>query len=258
MVRLARYVGIAAFSVLAFAGGSAMAQPITTDSRIKTFVYSPNEVFSVTTHYGYQSNIEFGPQEVIQTISVGDRVGWQISPSGQRLFIRAQEENAHTNMTVVTDRHAYQFDLRSSSADAVFGSEQLTYVVRFYYPEDHELASLPPGGYMPAAQMRPPVAASQATSAVPLFNYRYTYSGPGAAAPLKIFDDGKRTFFKFSPGANPSFAVVSATGEALPVIAEPTNDGLLAVNVIASRFQVTQNGQQVFVYNEAGEQTNGR
>ncbi len=110
------------------------AQPITSDSRIKTFVYNPNEVFGVTTHYGYQSNIEFGPKEVIDTISVGDRVAWQIIPAGGRLFIRAMEENARTNMTVVTNFRAYQFDLRSSTADAVFGSEQLTYVVRFYYP----------------------------------------------------------------------------------------------------------------------------
>jgi len=37
-------------------------QPITTDSRIKTLVFSPNEVFTITTHYGYQSNIEFDPK----------------------------------------------------------------------------------------------------------------------------------------------------------------------------------------------------
>ena len=36
------------------------AQPITTDSRIKTLVFNANEVFNITTHYGYQSNIEFG------------------------------------------------------------------------------------------------------------------------------------------------------------------------------------------------------
>lgn len=132
-----RVIVIAVLSLLVSAATSwqhAFAQPITSDSRIKTFVYNANEVFTITTHYGYQSNIEFGPKESIETISVGDRVGWQIVPTGRRLFIRAMEENARTNMTVVTNQRAYQFDLRSSSADAVFGSEELTYVVRFFYP----------------------------------------------------------------------------------------------------------------------------
>ena len=106
-----------------FVATNAVAEiPVVTDSRIKTFVYNPNEVFTLTTHYGYQSNIEFAEKETIETVSVGDRVAWQIIPAGRRLFLRAQEENARTNMTVVTNLRAYQFDLLSSSADAVFGS----------------------------------------------------------------------------------------------------------------------------------------
>ncbi len=221
------------------------AQPITTDSRIKTLVYNANEVFNITTHYGYQSNIEFGPKETIDTISVGDRVAWQITPAGHRLFIRAQEENAHTNMTVVTNLHAYQFDLRSSSADAVFGSEELTYVVRFFYPEDAQ------GQMMPHAA---PLSTGSVPTASggPQFNYKYTYSGPAAIAPVKIFDDGKSTYFKFNPGATPKIAVITAKGETLDLPIHMTSDGLMAVNAIAPRFNILEDGQQVTVYNEAG------
>jgi hypothetical protein len=126
MTRVRTLPLIALVASMMLASLASAAQPITTDSRIKTLVFNPNEVFTITTHYGYQSNIEFGPKEVIDTISVGDRIGWQITPAGRRLFIRAQEENAHTNMTVITNLRAYQFDLRSSAADAVFGSEELT------------------------------------------------------------------------------------------------------------------------------------
>lgn len=152
----------------------ASAQPITSDSRIKTFVYNPNEVFAITTHYGYQSNIEFGAKESIETISVGDRVAWQIIPAGRRLFIRAMEENARTNMTVVTNQRAYQFDLRSSSADAVFGSEELTYVVRFFYPTDAQASGaiyVPPMASIstPAPVMKdlPPPAPAAAPAPAP-------------------------------------------------------------------------------------------
>ncbi|MDJ1407606.1 MAG: hypothetical protein MRQ13_04430 [Candidatus Midichloria sp.] len=46
-----------------------MDKPIATDSRIRTFVYSQNEVFGIVVHYGYQTNIEFADGEEIQTIS---------------------------------------------------------------------------------------------------------------------------------------------------------------------------------------------
>jgi len=164
-------------SILALAAPViAQAQPITSDSRIKTFVYNPNEVFSITTHYGYQSNVEFGPKETIDTISVGDRVAWQIIPAGRRLFIRSMEENARTNMTVVTNQRAYQFDLRSSSADAVFGSEELTYVVRFFYPTEAQangavyvpsIASITPPAPVVSAPPPAPAVIPPAPAAAP-------------------------------------------------------------------------------------------
>jgi type IV secretion system protein VirB9 len=239
-------------------------QPIVTDSRIKTLVYNANEVFTITTHYGYQSNIEFGAKEVIETVSVGDRVAWQIIPSGRRLFIRAQEENAHTNMTVVTNLRAYQFDLRSSTSDAVYGSEELTYVVRFYYPEEH-------GGIMPASYMPPPAPIASApvmqapimpvsTGAIPTmaapvaasgYNYRYTFSGPNQVAPVKIYDDGRSTYFKFTSAAAPQFSVITAKGEELAVPAHRVEPNIYAVDVVASRFSLRNNGSQVIVYNES-------
>jgi len=241
--------------------------PVVTDSRIKTLVYNANEVFTITTHYGYQSNIEFGPKETIETVSVGDRVAWQIIPAGRRLFIRAQEENAHTNMTIVTNLHAYQFDLRSSSADAVFGSEELTYVVRFYYPEE-DAATMPalytpPPAPMASAAPAPAYVATQAmpvaTGSIPSatspatapYNYRYTFSGPNAAAPVKIYDDGRSTYFKFRGATAPKFAVISARGEELNVPARQAEPGIYVVDMVAPRFSLRSNGAQVIVYNES-------
>ena len=272
-LRLMAFAAVVAFSLTSGLWPLAScATPIATDSRIKTFVFNPNEVYSITTHYGYQSNVEFGSHETIDTVSIGDRVGWQIIPAGRRLFIRAMEENAHTNMTVVTNQRAYQFDLRSSSADAVFGSEELTYVVRFFYPDDAAagapmpvsfntapvpapappvaLAAPVPAPAMPvptgAIPTRSPAAAPPATA-----NYRYTFSGPGAIAPLKIYDDGRSTYFKLPGGPTPQVAVITAAGEALAVPTRRTPDGLLAVDVVAPRFRLQQSGQQVIVYNEA-------
>lgn len=304
----------------------AFAQPIVTDSRIKTLVFNENEVFNITTHYGYQANIEFGNKEEIETVSVGDRVAWQIVPAGRRLFIRAMEENAHTNMTIVTNRRAYQFDLRSSASDAVYGSEELTYVVRFFYPEE---GGLPPAPI--AAPSRQPAATSYFSQAVPTapvyaaplpapaptpapmpapapapvaytpppnyptgtyaapgqnfsplpspslldrsqstippavstvpyseapdtsrMNYRYTYTGPNEIAPVKIYDDGRSTYFKFRDTSRlPRVAVINSSGQEVEVPYQLNAEGLAVVNTIAPRFSLRNNGAEVVVYNEA-------
>ncbi|MFV9875925.1 MAG: TrbG/VirB9 family P-type conjugative transfer protein [Rickettsiales endosymbiont of Dermacentor nuttalli] len=107
--------------------------PITTDSRIKTYIYNENEVFLMLVHYGYQSSIEFGLGEEVETISVGDSYAWKITPVGRRLFIKPLEENMHTNMTVITNKRTYQFDIMSKLPDESFNKD-LVYVVRFFYP----------------------------------------------------------------------------------------------------------------------------
>lgn len=260
----------------------AVAQPIISDSRIKTFVYNENEVFNVTTHYGYQANIEFGNKEDIETVSVGDRVGWQIVPAGRRLFIRAMEENAHTNMTIVTNKRAYQFDLRSSDSDAVYGSEELTYVVRFFYPEEGGLPPSPisipaqqtsnwgspvaPIQQVISAPVAPPALVpvtpapiAPVTAAIPSpepaagrINYRYTYTGSNEIAPVKIYDDGRATYFKFRDTSKlPRMAIINSRGEEIEVPYQLNAEGLAVVNAVAPRFSLRNNGAEVTVYNEA-------
>jgi type IV secretion system protein VirB9 len=110
--------------------------PITTDSRIKTFVYNENEVYPIVVHYGYQTSIEFGTGEEASTTSIGDSYSWKLTRVGNRLFIKTLESNAHTNLTIITNRRTYQFDLLSKMPDEHL-DEELVYVVRFFYPDDN-------------------------------------------------------------------------------------------------------------------------
>jgi type IV secretion system protein VirB9 len=109
-------------------------EPITTDNRVKTYVYNENEVYPLVMFYGYQTSIEFAKGEELSTISIGDTYAWSVNPVGNRIFIKPLEENMHTNMTILTNKRAYQFDLFSKKADGNFDKE-LVYVMRFYYPD---------------------------------------------------------------------------------------------------------------------------
>ena len=108
--------------------------PLTTDSRIKTYVYSPNEVYLLVLHFGFQSSIEFGKNEAIETITLGDSYAWKITPLGNRLFIKPMERDIRTNMTIITNRQTYQFDIVAKELES--GDEKdLVYVMRFQYPK---------------------------------------------------------------------------------------------------------------------------
>ncbi len=258
------------------AWGADVPVPVATDSRIKTFVYSENDVFNLVTHYGYQSNIEFGIGEQVQTLSLGERSSWQIVPSGRRLFVRALTTNAHTNMTVITNKHAYQFDLTSVPTPTT-PNEELAYVVRFFYPGDkknavpavytddvHSAGSISAAPEAPVAMappaisaapevpvaMTPPAAPSSVVASNAAYNYSYTFTGSDTLAPVKLYDDGSATYFKFRDASvSPTIAIVGADGKEATVSARRSGD-YWVVDTIATRFTVRQGSATVCVYNE--------
>ncbi len=228
--------------------------PVATDSRIKTFVYSENDVFNLVAHYGYQSNIEFPANETIETISIGNKVGWQVVTAGRRLFIRPTLASARTNMTIITSKRAYQFDI--TAVPAVYSpEEELAYVVRFYYPDDKK-NRVQPAPYSdeyrqpeaaPASAVAPAAMSTDASGAE---NYNYTYTGDENLAPQKVFDDGRSTYFKLP--ANASGASIASVG------ADKSETNLNAyqkgeywvVDAVAPQFMIRQGDVWVCVYNE--------
>jgi type IV secretion system protein VirB9 len=233
--------------------------PITTDSRIKTFVYNENEVFHLTLHYGYQSNIEFAIGEEIDTLSIGNSSSWKITPVDRRLFIKPLEGSAKTNMTVITNKRTYQFELESKDPDQNL-DEELVYVVRFFYPSesfDNPLPKIDEKKFMPEKVEKLPDADIKSNSDTKNnnFNFSYTITGPDSIAPVKIFDDGERTFFKF-PNNN-------ATLPSLFIVEENKSENrtsyarqgeYIVVKRIFKKMALRLGKDVVYVFNEANKQ----
>jgi type IV secretion system protein VirB9 len=146
------------FAILLFIGSDVFAQsPITTDSRIRTLVYNPNEVYELKFYYNYQSFIEFSEDEEIEMISIGEAFAWRLTPAGKRLFVRPLEIAAHTNMTIITNKRTYHFDIRSDEFTGK-ADEDLVYTVRFFYPQSNQPLPIPPQLVSPNIANIPPVA----------------------------------------------------------------------------------------------------
>jgi type IV secretion system protein VirB9 len=161
--------------------------PVTIDSRIKTFVYSENEIFPVVLHYGYQTAIEFGKDETIQTYSVGNQFVWQFSAVGRTLFIRPLEDNIITNMIVITNKRRYYFELYSKMLSGI-NDEEMSYVVRFFYADNsNDKITLKTSDDQPKNNSVEPIKP---------YNFNYTISGVNKEKLSLVFDNGINTFFK--------------------------------------------------------------
>lgn len=217
-------------------------QPITTDTRVKTLIYNENDVFKLTTYFGYQSNIEFAHGERVQTISIGNKTSWQLVPSGRRLFVRPLTKRNRTNMTVITNKRAYQFDLHSKPATNI-PKPELTYVVRFFYPSEETTIANEPFAKPRSVEQDLAIQGAR-------LNYRYTFSGNPRLAPLKIFDDSRKTYFKFNPRfPTPSIGVVRNDGNEYPAYAAVQGE-YVVLRGLHRRFSLKYGNESVQVFNE--------
>ena len=101
------------------------------DPRLVERLYDPDEVVVIQGKTKVQATIEFGEGEAIENVAVGDSTAWQVTPNQRAnlLFVKPLSPSAQTNMTVVTNRHTYLFDLVASPR------AKPLYMMRFTYPE---------------------------------------------------------------------------------------------------------------------------
>jgi type IV secretion system protein VirB9 len=208
-------------------------QPGAADPRIRTVLYSPREVVTVTGQIGYQIVIGFGPGERIENVALGDALAWTVTPNKKAdlLFIKPVAPQPSTNMAVVTNLRRYNFELIATRAAK---RRQQIYDIRFTYPPEPVVA-------VPVAAPPPP----------PEFNFAYSYAGSRANVPAKVFDDGHETYFEWAAGAEaPAVFVVGPDGkEALTNQAQ--RGKYMVVDRVAAAF-VLRNGAAVTqVYNDA-------
>lgn len=232
MKPLARSIlcAVAAFALAQGAHAAQTPRPGLLDPRIRSVFYNPDQVVQLKGYFGFQMMIEFAPDERIENVSIGDGVAWQVTPNKRAnlLFLKPVDRAAPTNMTVVTDRRRYAFELVSQAKGASHAPD-MAYVVRFTYPPE----PLPP----PPEKPLPPAPPERK-------NTHYTYTGSRTSLPSLVFDDGRFTYFQW-PQTTPTpavFAVAGEGGEAL--VNFGVRDGYLVVEQVAPKF-VLRNGQEV-------------
>ncbi len=206
------------------------------DPRIETLAYDPDRIVPLNPVVGYQMMIRFGADERIENVAIGDATNWQVTPNkgANLLFLRPLGRAPRTNMTVVTDRRSYLFDLRASAGEGS-GAEGNVYVLRFTYPPDPVVAVSPPPPPPPAPEQR---------------NRAYTYTGSRSLLPSLVFDDGKFTYFKWPESeSTPAIFLLGRDG-AESLVDYSFRDGYQVVEQTAPRFRLRSGKEVTTLVNE--------
>lgn len=191
------------------------------DPRLVTLTYNEAQVFTINGKVKVQTTIKFAPDESIQNVAIGDSNAWQVQPNAAQtlLFIKPLEPSARTNMTVVTNRRTYLFDLVASPRNAPL------YVMQFRYPELEKAAAeaaLAAAEEAERAQANPTeLAAANDPYAVAdpaQLNFAWEGAGESELLPARAYDDGEAVFLTWPADvAIPAILILNADGDEGPV-----------------------------------------
>ena len=207
MNRAAILLPLALFAAPAFAQDEAPAateakEEKAGDSRIQTRVYDDATVYTIRGKVKVQTTVKFAEDEAIQNVAIGDSSAWQVQPNkGQSLlFVKPLDPNAVTNLTVVTSKRTYLFDLIASPKNSPL------YVLQFRHPELEKakeaarLAALEAEKEAEKANAVELAAANDpyAVADPAMLNFEWAGAGEGELLPARVYDDGEALFLAAS------------------------------------------------------------
>jgi type IV secretion system protein VirB9 len=205
------------------------------DARITTRTYDAGRVIVVHGRPGIQSTIAFGDNEHIDNIAVGDSATWQVTPNkhADLIFVKPMQAVARSNMTVVTDRRTYLFDLVAAP-----GAPPV-YMLQFSNPPEPPAKPEIPPPPVPA----PPAAAKPPEPTPADLNFNWTAAGSKQILPTRTFDDGQSTWLAWPhDAAMPAILARDATGEEGPVNYR-VQDDYIVIDGVPSQLVLRQGKQ---------------
>ncbi|MFL0669863.1 MAG: TrbG/VirB9 family P-type conjugative transfer protein [Erythrobacter sp.] len=209
------------FAALAPALMAAAAPALAEDPRIQTRIFDEAQVVPVIGRVKVQTTIKFAPDEAIENVAIGDSTAWQVTPNRAQsmLFVKPLEPAARTNLTVVTDKRTYLFDLVANPRGAPL------YVLQFRYPdiekaeEEARLAAAAEAAREAANPLEMQAATDRLAVVDPArLNFDWAGAGQAALLPDRTYDDGDAVFLTWPAGrAIPAILTLNEEGDEGPV-----------------------------------------
>jgi type IV secretion system protein VirB9 len=205
------------------------------DPRVRIVEYNPLNVVKLSTFYGVSTHVQFADGEAIRDVAVGDEQAWSVVPRGSHLFIKPRAEKADTNVTVITDKRAYQFALvvqpRAVKDSTAWSDPNLIFSLAFRYPDEEAALAAANAQKAAVKDKLGEVKAKLSDATKAGQNIDYWVVGSEEISPTAARDDGRFIFLTFSNNRDmPAIYSVDEKG----------NEALINTNVIDGNTIVIQ------------------
>jgi type IV secretion system protein VirB9 len=200
------------------------------DERIRTALYSPEEVYRLVGFVGYDIELIFEPGERFAGKGGGDLEAVTIEAFENHVHIKPRASVVATNLVIYTDRRAYRFDYSASARRPNPGWDEVMYAVRFTYPASADSAAL---GRRSAEEVERDLARAKGERPR---NTDYWFCGNRAVKPAAASDDGVQTRLTFGPRAEVPAIFVRNADDSESLLNFSMDGGDVVIHRVAGRF----------------------
>lgn len=209
----------------------ALPLPGRTDPRIRTAVYSPDQVYRLYGYVGFHIDLEFAADETFEAISGGDLEGLTYNAHGNVLTLKPKVESTEMNLSVTTNKRRYYFEYSVSRHRPDPLADPVMYAVRFTYP------SPPASRDGLTDEQRIELELARARQNRPR-NTDYWYCGNRAVKPVAASDDGVQTRLTFAARSElPAIFVLNDDGTE-SLLNFSIDEGDVVIHRVAPKFIV--------------------
>ena len=180
----------------------------TEDTRVTEVVYDPKNVIPLHVYEGFQITLFFHDTERVVKFWFGDDDAWEKSDFRNTFTFKPKAIKPRTNLTVLTNKRRYLFDLNGSPAPRgqKMALANTVFVVDFKYPLEEALAA------KAGRATQSDIAREKLYETGTLPNNRnYWVQGTDSLTPTEAYDDGRFTYLRF--GSNKDFPAPFLTAD---------------------------------------------
>ena len=163
------------------------------------------------------------------------------------------EPGTQTNMTVITNKRVYLFEIESDIS-ANIDSSEIVHVARFFYPvfnQDNSKTSV--SLFKESTTGLKQILQEKKTTGNSNININYSFSGKeNITTPIEIFDDQKRTYIKFKnelKDAKLKIFIFKSKNQKQEIKFKRTGDFFI-INGVYKNLLIDEGKNQTLIHNE--------
>lgn len=206
------------------------------NTRVRTVRYTDNMVVRVVGYVGSPTVIEFGKSETVEDVAGGGIIDWDIAKVGNRVFIAPLKTAKPGTIIVATNKHSYVFDVVPAYKGTVRSNRVSKVMFSYDTPKEAQ------GNSTQDTRVRQ----ANMSYSMELVNTSIDIR------PIRVFDDGKFTYFYFPENTDIPVIYESAPGGRDEWLTNfhKAKDGAIVMHGVAKQWNLRLDKAIIGVFND--------